>query len=126
MIPDKNMLQLASNLPGSEPSKKRKPLSHTEIIKCPECSKIQSANVKHTQPFYSYVHECIKCKYIIMESEWLTVKPKKKKPTGILKDLMELKTYYIANNEIHETKNGAFVKESDVEAIINKYHTRRK
>lgn len=62
----------------SEPSKKRKPLSHTEIIKCPECSKIQSANVKHTQPFYSYVHECIKCKYIIMESEWVTIKPKKK------------------------------------------------
>ena len=44
--------------------------SHTEEIKCPECNKEQTANVAHTLPWYSYVHECIECKYIIMESEW--------------------------------------------------------
>ena len=43
---------------------------HTEIIKCPECGLKQPATVKHTKPFYSYVHRCTKCKYIIMESEW--------------------------------------------------------
>lgn len=115
------------NLPGSEPSKKRKPLSHTEIIKCPECSKIQSANVKHTQPFYSYVHECIKCKYIIMESEWVTVKPKGKKPTGILKDLSELNKYEVHTcpfdgQQLTKLEEGDFVLWSDVEAIINKYN----
>ena len=107
-------------LPGSEPSKKIKPLSHTEIIKCPECSKIQSANVKHTQPFYSYVHECIKCKYIIMESEWVTVKPKKKEPTGILKELKSLNRYIMFKG-IQLKEEDTVVLWSDVEAIINKY-----
>ena len=68
MIPDKNMLQLASNLPGSEPSKKIK-----------------------------------------------------KEPTGILKDLSELKRYWIYNRVLMENENGSVIKVSDVEEIINKY-----
>jgi C4-type Zn-finger protein len=43
---------------------------HTETIKCPECNAIQEATVLHTIPFWTYVHECKKCKYIITESEW--------------------------------------------------------
>ena len=42
----------------------------TEKIVCPECGQIQKAKVKHTIPFHTYIHECEKCKYIIMESEW--------------------------------------------------------
>lgn len=43
---------------------------HYELIECPECKTEQFALVEHTFPFYSYVHECTGCKYIIMESEW--------------------------------------------------------
>lgn len=43
--------------------------SHTETIKCPECGKIQDAVVKHTWPWYSYIHTC-ECGHTIMESEW--------------------------------------------------------
>lgn len=47
--------------------------SHQEIIQCPECKSIQTAIVEHKWPWYSYVHECDNCKYIIMESEWNNV-----------------------------------------------------
>ena len=43
---------------------------HTEIIKCPACGLIQPAVVKHTLPWYSYVHHCVRCKHVITESEW--------------------------------------------------------
>lgn len=43
---------------------------HFEIIRCPECEKVQQAVVEHTEPWYSYVHQCIGCGYTIMESEW--------------------------------------------------------
>lgn len=52
--------------------------SHTEIIECPLCMKQQEATVNHTTPFYSYVHECEKCQYVIMESEWNKIE----KPEG--------------------------------------------
>lgn len=48
---------------------------HYENIVCPECDCQQLATVEHTIPFYSYVHECVKCGYIIMESEWQKVTP---------------------------------------------------
>jgi len=50
-------------------------------------------------------------------------KKRKKKPTGILKDLMELKKYdYVwIGSPLEGDKNGRFVLWSDVEAIINKY-----
>ena len=45
----------------------------------------------------------------------------KKKPTGILKDLSELKRYWIYNRVLMENENGSVIKVSDVEEIINKY-----
>ena len=45
------------------------PVQHTENIHCPKCGSLQKANVLHTQPFYSYAHEC-SCGYWITESEW--------------------------------------------------------
>jgi len=47
---------------------------HIEQIECPECGKIQIATVLHTLPFWSYVHNCVSCKYTIMESEWILIK----------------------------------------------------
>lgn len=44
------------------------------MIKCPACDTVQAAIVEHTIPFGTYIHHCEKCKYIIMESEWDTVK----------------------------------------------------
>lgn len=46
------------------------PETHIEKIQCTECNHIQDATVEHTIPFYSYVHNCEKCGYVIMESEW--------------------------------------------------------
>lgn len=64
--------------------------------------------------------KCTDCGYTIEPS-----KKTKKKPTGILKDLMELKRLYINNDhgdvDMIESEIGAFVEWSDVEAIINKY-----
>lgn len=45
-----------------------------EIIICPECNKLQKAKVEQIIPFPIYIHNCKKCNYIIMESEWQTVK----------------------------------------------------
>jgi len=41
-------------------------------IRCPECGVVQGADVTHTEgdPFASWIHECIACGFIIMESEW--------------------------------------------------------
>lgn len=45
-----------------------------------------------------------------------------KQPTGILKELLELKTYYInVDGKEVQSKIGNWVEWSDVEAIINKY-----
>ena len=44
-----------------------------EIIVCPECNKLQKAKINNI-PFPVYIHNCKKCDYIIMESEWQTVK----------------------------------------------------
>jgi len=51
---------------------------HKEKIKCPECGKRQFAEVLHTLPWWSYIHNCVSCRYTIMESEWMIVKKKKK------------------------------------------------
>jgi hypothetical protein len=53
-------------------------------------------------------------------------KKRKKKPTGILKDLSELKRYELFKGTVETkfkdlTKEGEYVRWSDVEAIINKY-----
>jgi hypothetical protein len=44
--------------------------SHEEQIICPECENEQTAVVEHTIPWFSYVHVCKFCDYVIMESEW--------------------------------------------------------
>lgn len=43
-----------------------------ETIKCPECGKVQTAQVhfEDWMPFPAYVHDCEVCGYTIMESEW--------------------------------------------------------
>lgn len=46
---------------------------HIEQIECPECGKRQVAEVLHTFPWWSYVHNCVSCRYTIMESEWTLV-----------------------------------------------------
>ena len=44
--------------------------TETQKIKCPECNQVQEATVEHTIPFTTFIHECDKCKYVIMESDW--------------------------------------------------------
>lgn len=46
-----------------------------EIIKCPSCGFLQAAIVEHTAIFPTFLHQCIECNYVIMESEWETIKP---------------------------------------------------
>lgn len=47
---------------------------HKEQIICPNCGKVQEAIVEQKIPFWSYVHECKNCNYIITESEWNRVR----------------------------------------------------
>jgi hypothetical protein len=49
-----------------------------QIIKCPNCESHENSLVKFTWPFNTFIHECKKCKYVIMESEWELVNPIKK------------------------------------------------
>ena len=44
--------------------------SHQETILCPECGSIENATVEHTEPWYTYIHNCKNCDFIIMESDW--------------------------------------------------------
>lgn len=53
---------------------------HFESIVCPECNVEQLAKVDHSIPFYTYIHECIKCGHTIMESEWQKAEPISFKP----------------------------------------------
>lgn len=46
-----------------------------ETIKCPNCGSIEKAKVKLSVPFAVYIHDCDKCGYRIMESEWEVVDP---------------------------------------------------
>jgi ribosomal protein S27E len=46
---------------------------HLENIQCPECQRIQAAEVMHTPPHWTYVHHCTGCGYTIMESEWYKI-----------------------------------------------------
>ena len=48
--------------------------SHKETILCPSCNNKQEAEVLHTEPFFSYVHTCLECRYVITESEWDSLK----------------------------------------------------
>jgi len=46
---------------------------HVEWIECPECKQRQHAKV-YKSLWYIYIHKCVKCEYLIMESEWNEVK----------------------------------------------------
>ena len=42
-----------------------------QYIKCPECGSIELATVDTTTiPWNTYIHHCLKCEYVIMESDW--------------------------------------------------------
>ena len=45
----------------------------TETIECPECGSHEKAEIEGDIFFASYLHECKKCGYLIMESEWQSV-----------------------------------------------------
>jgi len=47
-------------------------MNKSDIIKCPECGCVQDAviELEDWMPYPAYVHTCIKCGYVIMESEW--------------------------------------------------------
>jgi len=51
-------------------------------IRCPECRKIQRAVIHRGIPFDTCIHHCIKCGYVIMESEWQEVEWKQEFPKG--------------------------------------------
>ncbi len=44
-----------------------------QLIKCPDCGTIQMATVEHGQIFDTYLHNCDKCNFTIMESDWEVV-----------------------------------------------------
>ena len=48
---------------------------NTVIIKCPSCKTIQAAIIEHTSPCATYIHHCVNCRYIVMESEWNIIEP---------------------------------------------------
>ena len=53
---------------------------HSEFVICPRCESVQNAAVLHTWPWHIMVHDCTKCGYTIMESEWQRVE----KPENII------------------------------------------
>jgi hypothetical protein len=44
--------------------------SHKELIICPKCKHECNATVIHTIPFFTYIHNCHNCHYVITESNW--------------------------------------------------------
>lgn len=48
---------------------------HKVTIRCPQCESMEDAEVEHTIPFWTYIHFCNKCGYVIMEDEWEEVEP---------------------------------------------------
>lgn len=39
-------------------------------IRCPNCQTIEEAEIKESIPFNIYIHNCSKCDFTIMESDW--------------------------------------------------------
>lgn len=44
--------------------------THMETIWCPQCETEQDAQVEETAPWWTFLHNCEECGYLIMESEW--------------------------------------------------------
>ena len=59
-----------------EPIEIKEVILREEIISCPKCGMHQNAKVKYQNHdlFPTFVHECVNCKYVILESEWEVVK----------------------------------------------------
>lgn len=81
-FPGKDGSDLTKNDDGAElkrvfGSRIEKPLFEPRpvMIRCPECATIQAAIIHPGIPFATYIHDCVSCKYTIMESEWDEVKP---------------------------------------------------
>lgn len=51
--------------------------THLVQIVCPECNHGQVATVEHTFPFYTYIHTCTNCNYLILESEFNIIEEEK-------------------------------------------------
>jgi ssDNA-binding Zn-finger/Zn-ribbon topoisomerase 1 len=79
---------------------------HKETIECPECGKRQTAEVLHTLPWWSYVHNCVSCRYTIMESEWSCIDTEEemeiKEADKTVQDLEKAKWYL--EREIYKLK----------------------
>ena len=88
------------------------PKTHIEQIECPQCKTIQNATVEHLPTFWSYVHHCEKCKYIIMESEWQKVTDKT--PTEM--NTEERMTEAIKSVTSYDKVNGIEHKETHIES----------
>lgn len=111
------------NFLGSEPKKKDK------LKYLPEPTERDFVeDLEHGSGYYQ--NTCRECKlsfFGFKQRMWCKVctKPnevKKKKPTGILKDLIKIQRYLIVDGKfIFHNEKGNYVKWSDVEAIINKY-----
>lgn len=56
---------------------------YPEMIECPMCNTVQGAIVEKAIPWGSFVHICCECGYVIMESEWIEVKPFKSKLSAV-------------------------------------------
>ena len=56
------------------PKEKPKQETHKELIICPECQHQWNATVIHSVPFFTYIHHCQACNYVITESDWQEVK----------------------------------------------------
>lgn len=77
--------------------------THKEIIKCPNCGHIREATAEMTKPFATYIHTCVKCGYVITESEWEKVSNQKYESRSII-DINNTKKI-----EIQTNKNGIVV-----------------
>ena len=64
-------------------------ITHTEKIKCPDCGTTQDATVEHTVPFHTYLHNCEKCNFTIMESDWEAVKATQQTAMMQLRDRLQ-------------------------------------
>jgi len=62
---------------------------HAEI-KCPQCGYVQKAKIIKTFPFYTYIHYCEKCNYVITESDWDEIKKNVHEGTATLCDTNNL------------------------------------
>lgn len=44
-----------------------------ENIECPNCHDCQLATIIESLPWWTYIHTCTSCNYLITESDWHTV-----------------------------------------------------